>query len=48
MSHFISGASVSPEPILDKKKLRKVVAPKFQHILKDNNYKESKMTSTWA
>jgi hypothetical protein len=48
MSHFISGTSISPEPILDKKKLNKVIAPKFQHILKDSNNRESKMMNTWA
>lgn len=34
MSHFITGLSVSPEPLLDRSPLRDVVAPKFKHVLK--------------
>ena len=47
MSHFITGLSVSPEPILDRSPLRDVIAPKFKHVLRENNSKHSRKNESW-
>lgn len=47
MSHFISGLSVSPEPILDKAPLKNIVSPKFKHLLKEEVKKQSKHNDSW-
>lgn len=44
MSHFIEGFNLHPHTALDHSPLKKIVAPRFQHILKDSG---SKFNNTW-